>query len=82
MLVCPLRVRISCPVSGVPYLHRLVPTGGGEAVAVGAEYHAEDHVGVPLESADLPPGQGVPHFHLARLVNFTTCGGEAACRRG
>ena len=34
---------------GVPHLHRPVPAGGGEPLAVGAERHARDSAGVPLE---------------------------------
>src|SRR5262245_52872866 len=37
------------PGRGIPHLHRPVPTGGGEPLAVGAERHAGDIAGVPLE---------------------------------
>src|SRR5262249_29966150 len=36
-----------------PDLHRLVQAGAGEALAVGAERHAEDAVGVAAQQADL-----------------------------
>ena len=56
MLVCPLRVRVSCPVAVSHTFTVPSATGGGEAVAVGAERHALDNVGMPLEGADFLPG--------------------------
>src|SRR6266542_3895651 len=35
--------------SGVPHLHRLVPTPRDDALAVGGERHAVDRAGVPLQ---------------------------------
>src|SRR6266542_450781 len=52
--------------SGVPHLHRLVPTPRDDALAVGGERHALDPVGVPLEGERLLPRLRVPHLH--RLV--------------
>ena len=63
--MCPLRVRFPAR-PGVPHLHRLVAAGGGEPLAVGAERHAVDSAGVPLEGEGFLPGRGVPHLH--RLV--------------
>ncbi len=39
---------------------------GGEALAIGAERHAPDSAGVPLEGEGFLPGPGVPQLH--RLV--------------
>src|SRR5262249_15111674 len=60
----------------VPRLHlaglvakpKLVVAGGGEEGAVGAEAHAGDKGGVPLEGADLPARAGVPHGHALVVV--------------
>src|SRR5436190_302708 len=59
---------------GVPDLHRLVQTGGGEAATVGAERHAIDEAPVSLEGERLMSGLGVPDLH--RVI--PTSGGDAA----
>ena len=76
--VCPLRVRVSWPVAASHTFTVLSPAGGGEPLAVGAERHARDRAGVPLEGEDFLAGRGVPHLH--RLV--TDWRRRAACRRG
>ena len=38
----PLEGEGFLPGRGVPHLHRPIPTGGGEPLAVGAERHAHD----------------------------------------
>ena len=75
--VCPLRVSVSWPVAAshtftVPSL-----TGGGEPRAVGAERHARDTAGVPLEGERLLAGRRVPHLHRP-----VTAGRPCVNRRG
>ncbi len=61
----PRRVRVSCPVRR-PTPSPSYPAGGGEPLAVGAERHALDPAGVPLEGEGFLAGRGVPHLH--RLI--------------
>src|SRR5262245_27388988 len=53
---------------GVPHLHRLVLTGGGEAVAVGADRRAPDPAGMPLEGEGFLAGRGIPNLHCLVLT--------------
>ena len=58
--VCPLSVGVSDALAGIPHLHRFVPAAADDAFAIGAEGHAGDSVGVPLESEEsraLPASQ-------------------------
>src|SRR5262249_33589815 len=45
---------------GVPDLYSPIPTGRSEAVAIGAERHARDPVGVTFEGKGFLPGGRVP----------------------
>ena len=65
-LVCPLRVRISWPVAASQTFTVLSLLPRDDAFAVGAERHADDSVGVPLEGEDFLARVGVPDLH--RLV--------------
>src|SRR5207244_1415058 len=47
----------------VPYPHRLIATGGGEALAVWTEGHTRDSAGVPHESERLLAAVQVPDLH-------------------
>ena len=58
--VCPLRVRVSWPVPASHTFTVAIGTGGGEALAVGAERHAKDKAGVPLEGEDFLAGRRRP----------------------
>ena len=55
------------PRRDVPHLGRLIPTGRGQARAIGAEGHASDRIGVAVQGEQLPPGRDVPH--LGRLIH-------------
>ena len=71
--VCPLRVRASLAGRRVPDLHRPVVARGGEPRAVGAERHARDRAGMPLEGEGLLAGRRVPDLHRPVVAR----GGEA-----
>ena len=60
---CLLEGEDSLPGRGVPHPHGLIPTGGGDPPAVGAERHAVDQAAVPFERKDFLPGRRVPDFH-------------------
>ena len=70
--MCPLRVRVSCPVAASHTFTVSSVAGGGEPLAVGAERHAHDPAGVPLEG-------DVPRGHLSLPVEpFETSAIDAA----
>src|SRR5262249_2603475 len=50
-------------VRQLPHLHRVVRTPRGQPLAVRAEGHAVDRVGMPLESQDVLTGGHVPYLH-------------------
>ena len=70
--VCPLRVRVSCPVAASHTF--TVPSQLAEASRLPSGLNAtlETLVGVPLEGEGFLPGRGVPHLHRPVL----TGGGE------
>src|SRR5260370_1257159 len=59
-------------VGSVPHLEFPWLTGlaaaAGQPLAVGAESHAPDHLGVPLDVEPLLPGGGAPDFPLTGVV--------------
>src|SRR5262249_16184604 len=56
----PLQGGPALPAGDVPELHGLVPTGGGQALAVGAKRQSLDGPGVPLEPGVFPFRRHVP----------------------
>ena len=59
----PLRERSSRPVCASHTLTVLSREALTKLLAVGAEGHAVDIIGVPLKGEQLPPGLGIPHLH-------------------
>ena len=51
--------------AGIPQFHRAVSTPGRQELAIGAETHRCNPVGMPSQGFDFLAGAGIPQFHRA-----------------
>src|SRR5205823_5798085 len=64
----------------IPYLDRFVHRSAGQALAVRAEGHPGDPVGMPLQGKELLAGLGIPYFHFTSFERRTSTRQASAVR--